>query len=259
MLLLFALAAVGCEEKKAPPLSSLKPEPLPSIDRAQGGDAGLDAREALFQVAPAAVFGDKVEQAALVLHLTDDGVQANGQLYAFEDPRLASLVKGVGQGVISVSWTEDVYLAQAAPLFAALDDAGAHFQLVRRDAAAAYSPTLRDEAAFNEWIDEPKPGKLRVIQRADGLELQTNMGKLPGGDPNGPSIPVRGGKLDIATTRVAFQRVKDRFKNPDVCLVPSFGTELDRVAEVMSGAYRGPGDAILELCLVYPRRAARDH
>ena len=122
------------------------------------------------------------------------------------------------------------------------------------DAAVAYRLVLRDEEGFRAWLAEVAPGKLRIIQRSDGFELSTSVGKLPGGDPNGPSVPVRGGKQDIATLRRGLERLKGRFKTAeDICLVPSFGTEVAQAARALSGIYTAPGEPLFDtLCLIYP-------
>jgi hypothetical protein len=40
-------------------------------------------------------------------------------------------------------------------------------------------------------------------------------------------------------------------------LVPSFGTELAKIATALSGFYRAPGERIFsEICLVYPATAS---
>jgi hypothetical protein len=127
------------------------------------------------------------------------------------------------------------------------------------DADVAFRLTLRDAPAFQAWIDEPVPGKVRVIHRADGFELQTNLGKLPGADPNGPTVPVRGGKMDLTTLQRGFVRVQAKFKSaPDVCFVPSFGMELQQIARALAVNYAKPDQPFFEgLCLVYPRPPAR--
>jgi hypothetical protein len=154
----------------------------------------------------------------------------------------------------------DTYLAQVTGLLAALDDDGAEVWLKHPEGAFAYPVKLRDEKAWQEWIDEPVPGKLRVIQRADGLELQTNMGKLPGFDPNGPSVPVRGGRMDLPTLRKGLLRVRSRFKDAlDVCFVPSMGMGLDDVFAALAANWPSADAPIFkEVCLVYPRPKARD-
>jgi hypothetical protein len=155
----------------------------------------------------------------------------------------------------------EVYLAQVAEQLARLDDAGAQVYLLHPEGQVAYPITLRDEPAFQAWLDEPKPGRVRVIQRSDGFELQTNVGKLPGADPNGPTVPLRGGQPDLALLRRGLGKLKERFTvTPDLCFVPSFGTELTRVAAAMSADYQESGQPIFEeLCLVYPRPMPRDH
>ena len=157
----------------------------------------------------------------------------------------------------------DTYLAQVTVLLAALDDAGSEVWLKHPDGQLAYKVELHDEKAYQDWIDEPVPGKLRVIHRADGFELQTNMGKLPGIDPNGPSVPVRGGRMDLPTLRKGFERVKTRFKDaPDVCFVPSMGLSVGDIASALAVNYpQGPAGIFGQVCLVYPRpgtRASRD-
>lgn len=154
----------------------------------------------------------------------------------------------------------ETYLAQVTPVLAALDDAGAEVWLKHAEGPIAFPVKLRDEKAWQEWIDEPVPGKLRVIHRADGFELQTNMGKLPGHDPNGPSVPVRGGRMDLPTLRKGFERVKQRFKDaPDVCFVPSMGLSMSDVTAALAANYAGAEAPIFEhLCLVYPRPRLRD-
>ena len=143
----------------------------------------------------------------------------------------------------------------AAPLLAALDDAHLEVWLRHPDLPVAFPVALRDEPAFQRWLDEPVPGKLRVIHRADGFELQTNMGKLPGGDPNGPTVPVRGGQLDLATLQRGLARVRSRFADaPDVCFVPSFGMELQQTVRALAADYPEAGKPLFPgLCLVYPR------
>jgi hypothetical protein len=148
----------------------------------------------------------------------------------------------------------DTFLAQSSEVLEALRDAAAEVWLKHPDAEVAYRLVLRDEEGFREWLAEVAPGKLRIIQRSDGFELSTSVGKLPGGDRNGPSVPVRGGKQDIATLRKGLGLLKGRFKTAeDICLVPSFGTEVAQAARALSGVYTEPGEPLFDtLCLVYP-------
>jgi hypothetical protein len=164
------------------------------------------------------------------------------------------LLAAIGKGPALLVPDETTYMAEIAPLLAALDDGHVATWVLHPGGAVAFPVELRDEAAFDAWLDEPKAGKLRIIQRQDGLELVSGIGKLPGPDPNGPTVPVRGGLLDVATTREGLQRMQLRFHAPDACLVPSFGTELRAAATVLSAFWGGPKEPLFErVCLVYPR------
>ncbi|MHB8872658.1 MAG: hypothetical protein ACYC8T_03130 [Myxococcaceae bacterium] len=235
-LLVLALAVLGCTEKKAEPLKSLAPKPLPSLEV-----------EPTYRVEPAPVYGEELPPGAR--QLAFDGSAA---------PDLSALTP---ESVVLLSPSPEVYLAQAAELLARLDDSDATVYLAHPEGKVSYRLTLRDEPHFRAWLDEPKPGQVRIIQRQDGFELQTNVGKLPGVDPNGPTVPLRGGQADLATLRRGLSQLKERFTvTPDICFVPSFGTELSKVAAAMSADYAEAGEPIFgELCLVYPRPSARDH
>jgi hypothetical protein len=243
----------GCrEEKPAAPLASLAPAPLPSL-AAPGQDGGGEAPG--LQPVPAEVFGEALPEDALRLELAGEHVRLGAETFSPRTPaeasRLAARVRD--QAVLLVP-DADTFLAQTSELLAALRPAAREVWLRHPDADVAYPLVLRDEAGFREWLAEVAPGKLRIIQRADGFELSTSVGKLPGADPNGPSVPVRGGKLDIATLRRGLGLLKGRFKTAeDICLVPSFGTALAQAARALSGVYTAPGEPLFEaLCLVYP-------
>jgi hypothetical protein len=170
---------------------------------------------------------------------------------------VAPLLTAIGKGDALLVPDDATYMAEIAPLLAALDDARVPMSILHPGGTVSFPVELRDEAAFDAWLDEPKAGKLRVIQRQDGLELVSGIGKLPGPDPNGPTVPVRGGRLDVATTREGLQRLQHRFHAPDACLVPSFGTELRAVGTLLTAFWSGPKEALFErVCLVYPRPGA---
>lgn len=245
-----ALAAVvlflaACpEKKKAEPAPRAQPNPLEPLERVTVADAG-DDREAIFRVVPFTPVGPAVPGGAQVVELDGEAAKSNGKPFALAEAKPPLLLVPVGE----------TYLSQAAATLAALDDANVEVWLKHPDAPLAFKLELRDEPAFQAWLDEPVAGKLRVIHRADGFELQTNMGKLMGGDPNGPTIPVRGGVMDLTTLRRGLERVQGRFKSaPDYCFVPSFGMELAQVARAMSPNYLAPDSAYFSgTCLVYPR------
>ena len=263
-VLLVSLGA-GCrEEKSAEPLQSLKPEPLPSLAAGSGApaDAGAaDVDEPLpLEVAP--VYGEALPENALHLELSGERVRLGQESFEAARPaeavRLAERVKG--REVLLVP-DADTFLVQVSELLVVLRDSAKAVWLKHPDAPVAYPLVLRDEAGFRAWLEEVAPGKLRIIQRSDGFELTTSVGKLPGPDPNGPSVPVRGGRQDIATLRRGLGLLKGRFKtSEDLCLVPSFGTEVAQAARALSGVYSAPGEPWFdELCFVFPTpRGARD-
>ena len=253
------LLFTGCkEEKPAPALSSLAPAPLPTLPGssvAVSADAGSEAaREAAYAVAPAETYGEPLPERAARVELRGEVAQLGGKPFKLDDSaQRAQLLAAAGNKVL-LAPDGDTYLAQVAQLLAGLEDGKVETWLLHADGKVAYRLTLRDEPGFNAWLEEPVPGKVRIVQRADGLELVTNMGKVPGADPNGPSLPLRGGQLDVAAARVGLEKVQKRFEAPDICMLPSFGTELAQVAQVLSGTFRAAGQGIFaERCLVYPR------
>lgn len=237
-VLIGSLLLLGCPEKKAEPIPRATPQPLEPLARVKI-DAG-DDRDALYEVVPLPPVGPAMPQKPRLVTLTGEQTKVPP-----------------GTGPIVLVPDEETYLAQVAPLLATLADAKEEVWLKHPDAPIAFKLTLRDAPSFQAWLDEPVPGKLRVIYRADGFELQTNLGKLPGGDPNGPTVPLRGGHLDLTTLQRGFQRIQGKFKAaPDVCFVPSFGMELSKIARAMAANYLTPESAYFpETCLVYPRAA----
>ena len=243
----------GCEERSAPPLSSLAPTPLQPLGAA-AADGGTDPHRLL----PAPVWGSPLPTNAVSVTSSEGVARAGGASVSLRtDAGVAPLLLTIGKAPVLLVSDDTTYMAELAPLLAALDDAKVPVWILHPGGKVAFRVELRDEAAFDAWLDDPKPGKLRVIQRQDGLELVSGIGKLPGPDPNGPTVPVRGGRLDVATARDGLQRLEARFHAPDACLVPSFGTELRAVATVLSAFWSGPKDPLFDtVCLVYPRPGA---
>lgn len=229
---------MACSDRKSTePIPRAKPQPLEPLQRVVA-DAG-DERDAMYRVVPFTPVGPAVPSDAA-------RVELHGETW--------TPVPAGDAPVLLVS-DEDTFLVQAAPLLAQLDDAHREVWLKHPDADIAFQVTLRDAPSFQTWVDEPKPGKVRVIHRADGFEITTNLGKLPGGDPNGPTVPVRSGMMDLTTLQRGLERVQNKFREaPDVCFVPSFGMELQRVARAMSADYFTADQPYFKaLCLVYPR------
>jgi hypothetical protein len=244
-LLCVLLVATACQKAQGPAEKPKPAEPFKPLlpTNADGGEATLSEREKIFEVGPFTPMGPAVAAGLTRIDLNGDT--------PIPSPLPARvLLAPVGE----------TYLAQVTPLLAALDDAGAEVYFAHPEAPFAYRVKLRDEAAWQAWIDEAVPGKLRVIQRSDGFELQTNMGKLPGGDPNGPSVPVRGGKMDLPLLRKGFERVKSRFKDaPDVCFAPTMALAIADTVRAFAANYPSADAPIFpELCYVYPRPKVRD-
>ncbi|MDX2011396.1 MAG: hypothetical protein SFW67_14440 [Myxococcaceae bacterium] len=246
------LAVVGCRSSSpstvdaGPKRPVEKLEPLERVVASPSDASVEDEREAIFRIVPLPVVGPKPPEGARVLELKGEAVTFEGK------PFDLSTVKQ-NDALLLVPDAE-TYLVQAAPLLARLDDVGADAFLKHPDADVAWPLDLRDEGAFQSWIDDPEPGKVRVIHRADGFEVQTNLGKLPGQDPNGPTVPVRGGKMDLKTLQRGLERVANKFKTKDVCFVPSFGMELAQVSRALGANWTSSEVAWFPTaCLVYPR------
>ncbi len=229
------LAAAACKADKPAEAQPAKPKPVEQFKPL------TNEADDTFKVAPFTPAGPPLPDEVKTIEL-------HGDAPAETAPKVLLVPDG------------DTYLAQVMVLLGALDDAGSEVWLKHPEGPLAYKVELRDEQAWQEWIDEAVPGKLRVIHRADGFELQTNMGKLPGVDPNGPSVPVRGGRMDLPTLRKGFERVKQRFKDaPDVCFVPSMGLTIADIAAAFAANYPSADAPIFPaLCLVYPRPRIKD-
>lgn len=234
--LLIVLLFVACAEKKAEPIPRAKPQPMEPLQRVVA-DAGVD-RDALYRVVPFTPVGPKVPRGLTTIELHGE---------AWTTPPKEG-------GVLLVA-DEETFIVQVAPLLMQFDDEGREVWLKHPDADIAFHVELRDAPEFQRWIDEPAPGKVRVIHRQDGFELTTNLGKLPGLDPNGPTVPVRSGEMDLTTLQKGFERVQAKFREaPDVCFAPAYGIELQKVARAMSVDYFDADTPYFKaLCLVYPR------
>ncbi len=257
-LILGLLLLCGCPEKpKAqPPAPPPKPVPLEPLVAERGVliDAG-DDREALFTVKPFTFSGEPAPEGMTRLEVAGLTWKLGAEVVTAQSLK----TKLNAQSRVVLAFDEDTYLAQVQPLLALLDDAKAKVWLQSPDVPALSWPVrLRDEPSFSAWVDETIPGKLRIVQRADGFELQTNMGKLSGGDPKGPTVPVRGGKLDLMTLQKGLGLVKKRFPEaPDVCFLPSFATPMRDATRAVATNWQTAEQVVFaEACLVYPRPVA---
>ncbi|WAS89515.1 MULTISPECIES: hypothetical protein [unclassified Corallococcus] len=237
-----------------------------SVERGAPATAPRDAgnwADATLEPVSAPAWGEPLPEDVLRLELSGEQVRLGTETFtparAPDAARLAERVRG--RDVLVAVEDADTFLAQVSDALTVLRARAAEVWLQHPDAPVAYPLVLRDEQGFRTWLDEVAPGKLRIIQRADGFELSTSVGKLPGPDRNGPSVPVRGGRQDIATLRRELARLKTRFTtSDDLCLVPSFGTEVVQVARALGGTYVAPEEGLFDtLCLVYPTpRSASD-
>jgi hypothetical protein len=229
------------------PLNAARPEAI---------DAAIDERERLHIIVPLTVLGSTVPGNASRLTLDNGKCVLQGQSFDAEVPeQMQQLKSKLTAGPVLVTAVGETYMAQAAPVLTVLRDARAEVWLAHPDANLAYQVTLRDEPAFAAWLDDPVPGKLRVIQRSDGFELTTNMGKLPGGDANGPTVTPRGGQMDLKTLQNGLIKIKGRFKNaPDLCFMPSYATALNDTVRAIAANYEKSDEGIFkEVCVVFPR------
>jgi hypothetical protein len=247
--------ATGCSQRveESPSQSLTAPQ-----QRSAGvlADASSEDREDLFRVEEAPIWGGEVPKNATVVYIDRDAVSVGHRKIQSSGAdwlnRLRPLLNA--PCTLLLSSPPEIYLVDAGPVFRALQSIGCEVWLKHPEAPVAFKVLLRDESEFDRWLAEPQPGKIRVIQRADGFELQTSAGKMAGPDANGPTVPTRSGQLDIGRLRRSLFRLKERLSRPsDACLVPSFGTELWSIAKALSGYYRGPGKPLFDqLCLVYP-------
>jgi hypothetical protein len=255
---LSSLFLFGCPQKE--PMQSMAPAPLPTLEPDRGVTDGSseDLREGLFRVEPVPAWGDELPLSAQPLYVEATTISVGRKTVKRLAPDWSAQVLGLLSGrqcAVLLDSDPERYLADLADLLELLATRGCEVWLRHPDAPVAFKVTLRDNVQFERWLVEPQPGKIRVIQRADGFEIQTNIGKMAGSDPNGPTVPARGGKVDVGRLRRALGQLKERFSNaPDSCLVPSYGIELASIAQALSGYYRAEGKRIFNgLCLVYPQ------
>jgi hypothetical protein len=258
------LALTACQRGPTDAPKLKPPEPLPRLLPTVLTDAGAseeEAREALFRVGPFVPTGPGVPGKAARIVVEENAATINGAKIDLEDAAaLGKALAALGGAPVLISSKGETWITHLGPLLAALDDGKVETWFQHPDVMVAFEVKLFDAAAFSAWLDEPVPGKVRVIQRADGFELTTGMGKLLAADPNGPSVPVRGGMMDLPTLQRGLSLVKRRFKNAtDLCFMPSFGTPVADAVRPMAANWVGHEGPIFEkLCFVYARPGAAD-
>lgn len=217
-------------------------------------DAGIVELEALHQIEEVPIWGEPLPSSVKRVTVDAEGrVFLGGRLLDLTQASDLLVLKGASAWFLETH--PEVYMAQLSHLFAIWDDAEAFVWLRHSTEKVAFRVELKDEAAFQSWLEAPIPGRIRVIQRADGLELSTVFGKVVGGDAEGPSVPNRGGQWDLARARSQLQKLRRRFTSAeDIYFVPSSGTEVSSVTHVMSANYSKPREAMFpSMSLVYRR------
>ena len=246
LMILFASCA---DKPKSPPLQ--KPTPLEPLVADRVADASSD-EDPSYTVKPFTFASSPPPAGALKVAVNGTSLKLGAEALSLEQLK----AKLAPQSVVLLSFDSETYLAQVTGLLALLDDAQVEVWLASPDVPTlAWPVKLRDEPHFKDWLDEPVAGKLRIVHRADGFKLQTNMGKLAGGDPKGPTVPTRGGALDLVTLQKGLDRIKQRFTQaPDVCFMPSYGTTLNNATRAVATNWITEDKVVYaSACLVYPR------
>lgn len=93
----------------------------------------------------------------------------------------------------------------------------------------------RPAAALGAWMDAERPlAKIRLMVRADGMEVVTARGKIPGPDRYGPSIPTKDGRHDAALLSQSLARLAAYFpEERDAALLASPQTAAQTVATAL--------------------------
>src|SRR5262249_16066665 len=160
---------LACSQKNDSP-PALAPAPLPTL--APGGpDAGDEpAREALFEVEQVPAWGDEPPSGALAIEVDAESISVAGAKVDRHASNWSKQVLGaIGKhAAVMLSFDTERYLAEEAELFALLAALDREVWLRHPEAKVAFKIALFDNGRFERWLNEPKPGKVRVIQRADG-------------------------------------------------------------------------------------------
>lgn len=107
---------------------------------------------------------------------------------------------------------------------------------------------------FGAWLDAERPlAKLRIVMRADGLEVVTDRGKVPGPDRYGPSLPSIGGRPDFDGLDTAAAKLHARFPDETIAgLAPSPSITVKQAARVLALLNGPQGERFERTFLVYP-------
>ncbi len=122
----------------------------------------------------------------------------------------------------------------------------------RERRCVAFRPLSGEE--FGAWLDADMPaGKLRVVMRADGLEVVADRGKVPGPDRFGPSLPPLAGRPDFEGLDRLLGKLARRFPDEnEAALAPSPGLPLRDVGRALGLLSGRGGERFPKAYLVYP-------
>lgn len=91
-------------------------------------------------------------------------------------------------------------------------------------------------ALLGAWMDAATPlAKVRLMVRADGMEVVTVRGKIPGPDRYGPSVPTRRGAHDFPALAAALARLAAHLPQEDeAALLASPRTPFQTAAQALA-------------------------
>lgn len=252
----------GCRRAEKEAASASAPRRIEPVLSANAGataaeDGGNIGADSLHEVEAFTAVGPALPADAVVLDLHGELLPGRGGV--LDGGVVALLERAKSAKTVVLRGGDDTMLFQMVELLAGLHEARVSVWVADAESTMGYPVELKHERDFQAWIDQAVPGKVRVIGRADGFEVQTNMGKVPGVDPNGPTVPPRGGQQDFATLKRALARAKELFpKADDVAFVPSYATTLRHIARSISANAESPSSFIFSrVYLVYPHPTIR--
>jgi hypothetical protein len=129
----------------------------------------------------------------------------------------ADRLRSLGEASIGIVAPPDASLGDVAASLGAIRSALGRQRMVcfsSRDARGSrrcVRALLFTEDDFHAWLDgEESASKLRVVMRADGMEVAGAHGKVPGPDRFGPSIQPQNGRPDFIRLADVVRRLKDQ-------------------------------------------------
>jgi hypothetical protein len=219
--------------------------------------AGLPALPHLAQVPKD--FGKPFEgQLVLEVHERKLAIPGAG-LCTIEEPGCAKTLEGLQGRPLALDLDRELLMADLSKPLAALGRAIAPEELVcllvsdtKVGRCIPFRPFSGEE--FGQWLDAEEPvGKIRVVMRADGLEVVAARGKVPGPDRFGPSLSPVNGRPDFEGLDRLMLKLANRFQGEDDAgLVPSPSMKIESVARALAALSGPDGERFSKTFLVYP-------